>query len=346
MTTYIVRRLLQLIPTILMISVVIYALLALKPGDPIDELRFGNPGITSEDIERLKKLYGLDQPVYLRYFYWAARALQGDFGTSRSYSMPAAEYVFKYRLPNTLLLSGVALLVAFIIAIPTGIFTSLRQHSLADYSITFLNFIGVSIPIFWLGILLIYFFNVECRQCLPAGSVASFDIPFPDWDKIAAQSGGGLSTLSTYLGRLWDVIFDRIRHLVLPVAALSALQMASWTRFMRSSMLEVIHLDYVRTARSKGLQEKMVIFRHALRNAILPIITLVALSVPAAMSGAVLTETVFSWPGMGRAIFQSILENDYNVAMVALLFISILIVLFNLIADITYAFADPRIRYE
>ena len=346
MLNYLVRRLLQIIPTVFVISVIVYALLALKPGDPIDELRLGNPGITSEDLQRLRQFYGLDKPWYVRYWYWLGRAMQGDFGPSRRFGLPAAEYVFYYRLPNTLLLSVTALLIALIIAIPTGMLSALRQHTPIDYTVTFFNFLGVSIPIFWLGLILIYVFAVHFRQLLPAGGLSTPGISPPDWTVIVTQTGGGLSAVWEYLKGLWPMIMDRLRHLLLPVAALSALQMAAWTRFMRSSMLEVIHLDYIRTARAKGLQERLIIFHHALRNAILPIITLIALSIPAAMSGAVLTETVFNWPGMGRAIFEAILNNDYNVAMVSLIFISLLIVIFNLLADLAYALADPRIRYE
>ncbi|MCX8103179.1 MAG: ABC transporter permease [Candidatus Bipolaricaulota bacterium] len=346
MLSYLVRRLLQIVPTVFFISVVVYALLALKPGDPIDELRLGNPGLTSEDIQRLVKFYGLDQPWYTRYWVWLSRAVQGDFGPSRRFGMPAAEYVFRYRLPNTLLLSVTALFIALLVAIPTGIISALRQHTPLDYTVTFFNFIGVSIPIFWLGLILIYVFAVHFRQLLPAGGLSTPGISAPDWAAITAQTSNFFEAISLYISQLGPFITDRARHLILPVAALSSIQMASWTRFMRSSMLEVIHLDYVRTARAKGLQERVVIFRHALRNAIAPIITLIALSIPAAMSGAVLTETVFNWPGMGRAIFESILSNDYNVAMVSLMFISLLIVIFNLLADIAYALVDPRIRYE
>jgi peptide/nickel transport system permease protein len=346
MLGYIVRRILQIIPTLLIISVIVYGLLALKPGDPIDELRFGNSGFTPADYARLIHLYGLDQPWYIRYWYWLARAVQGDFGPSRQFGMPAAQYVFEFRLPNTLLLSGISLLVAFLIAIPTGVLSALRQHTVFDYTITFVNFIGVSIPIFWLGIMLIYLFSVEIRQFLPAGALQTPGISPPNWATIAARTGGGLDALAVYLSQLWPVIIDRVRHLILPVAALSALQMAAWTRFMRSSMLEVINLDYIRTARAKGLAERMVIMRHTLRNAILPIITLVALAIPTVMSGAVLTETVFNWPGMGRAIFEAVTRNDFNVAMVSLMFISLLILGFNLLADIVYALVDPRIRYD
>lgn len=324
MLSFLVRRLLLVIPTLFLISVVIYALLALKPGDPLDELRFGNPGFTHADYERLAKLYGLDKPWYVRYWYWLGRAVRGDFGPSRRYGLPAAEFIFRQRLPNTLLLSGLALVVAFGVAVPAGVLCALRRHSFVDYTVTTLNFLGISVPVFWLGIMLIYLFSVRLGW-LPAGSLGT--------SGLAAQGLGAY---------LWD----RVRHLILPVVTLSSIQMATWTRFMRSSMLEVIHDEYIRTARAKGLPERTIVLKHALRNAVLPIITLVALAVPGVFSGAVLTETVFNWPGMGRAIYDAILANDFNVAMVALMFISLLILVFNILADVAYALVDPRIRYD
>ncbi len=346
MFNFIVRRLLQLIPTLFVVSAIVFALLALKPGDPIDELRIGNPGFTQADYERLAKAYGLDQPWYVRYWFWLGRAIQGDFGPSRNYGRPAAEYVFNVRLPNTLVLSGISLTLALIIAIPAGVISALRKQTPIDYGITVVNFVGISIPIFWLGIILIYIFSVHFRQFLPAGSLSTPGINWPDWAAITAQTTDTGLAVSQYADKAVDYIVDRARHLVLPVVALSSLQTASWTRFMRSSMLEVIHLDYVRTARAKGVDERRVVLRHALRNAVLPIITLIALAIPAVFSGAVLTETVFNWPGMGRAIFDAILVNDLNVAMVSLMFISLLILAFNLLADIAYAMVDPRIRYD
>jgi len=322
MIAYLARRFLQVFPTLFVISLILYGLLALKPGDPIDELRRGNPGFTQEDYERLRKFYGLDKPWLVRYWRWLGRAVRGDFGISRQFGRPAAQYIFRYRFPNTLLLSGVSLLFAFLVAVPTGVISALHQHSLLDYTVTVVNFIGVSIPIFWLGIMLIYIFAVVFRGFLPAG---------------------GLTTPG--IVGTWPVIADRIRHLILPVAALSSLQLAQWTRFMRSSMLEVIKLDYVVTARAKGLTERRITYRHALRNAILPLITLIGLNIPLLFSGAILTETVFNWPGMGRAVFDAILVNDFNVAMVSLVFISLLVVAFTLVADIAYALVDPRIRY-
>jgi len=323
MATYVIRRLLQVIPTLFVISLILYGLLALKPGDPIDELRRGNPGFTQEDYDRLRRLYGLDRPWYVRYWRWLGRAVHGDFGPSRQFGRPAAAYIFKYRLPNTVLLSGLSLLLAFLVSVPAGVISALRQHTVVDYAVTVANFIGVSIPIFWLGIMLIYVFAVHFRGFLPAG---------------------GLTTPG--VTGTWATFIDRLRHLILPVIALSSLQLAQWTRFMRSSMLDVIKLDYVITARAKGLSEWRVNFHHALHNAILPLITLIGLNVPLLFSGAILTETVFNWPGMGRAIFDAILVNDFNVAMVSLMFIALLVLGFNLMADLTYALVDPRIRYD
>lgn len=322
MLTYIIRRVLQVIPTLFVISLILYGLLALKPGDPIDEMRRGNPGFTQEDYDRMREFYGLDKPWYVRYWRWLGRVVQGDFGTSRQFGRPAAQYIFRYRFPNTVLLSGLSLLTAFLVAVPAGVISALRQHTAVDYTITVVNFVGVSIPIFWLGIMLIYIFAVQLRGFLPAGGLAT---------------PGVTGT--------WPVIADRLKHLILPVTALSSLQLAQWTRFMRSSMLEVIHLDYIVTARAKGLSERRIVSGHALRNAILPLITLIGLNVPLLFSGAILTETVFNWPGMGRAIYDAILVNDFNVAMVSLMFISLLVLSFNLLADITYALVDPRIRY-
>lgn len=323
MFVYVIRRLLQVIPTLFVISLILFGLLALKPGDPIDEMRRGNPGFTQEDYDRLREFYGLDRPWYVQYWRWVGRALHGDFGISRQFGRPAAAYIFRYRLPNTVILSGLSLLLAVLISVPAGAISAIRQHTVFDYSITVVNFIGVSIPIFWLGIMLIYVFAVRFRGFLPAGGMASPGV-------VGA----------------WSVFVDRLRHLILPVITLSSVQLAQWTRFMRSSMLEVIKLDYIVTARAKGLGENAVISRHALRNSILPLITLIGLDVPLLFSGAILTETVFNWPGMGRAIFDAILVNDFNVAMVSLMFISLLVLAFNLLADLAYALADPRVRYD
>jgi len=325
-----------MIPLLFAASVVIFTLLALQPGDPLDELRQQNPRITAEQLEQLRRAYGLDQPIYVRYFKWLGRAIQGDFGQSRTYATPAAQIVFVERLPRTLILSGVALTLALLVAIPVGIFSAVRQYSWADYVITFFSFVGFSMPIFFLGILLLFLFAVwipERVSWFPQFPVQSVS----DFQRVQVLRGE-----ITFLQFVGDWAFK----LVLPVLALSTIQMAAWTRYMRASLLEVLNQDYVRTARAKGLSERIVLYKHALRNALIPIITLVGLAIPGVFGGAVITETIFSYPGMGRAIFDSLVEKDYNVAMAALAFLALLTALFNLLADLMYAVVDPRIRYS
>ena len=336
MFAYTVRRLLQMIPLLFAASVVIFTLLALQPGDPLDELRQQNPRITAEQLEQLRRAYGLDQPIYVRYFKWLGRALQGDFGQSRTYASPAGQIIFGQRLPRTLILSGAALTLALLVAIPVGIFSAVRQYSRADYAITFLSFVGFSMPIFFLGILLLFLFAVWLPERLPW---------FP---KFPVQSISDFQWSQVVSGEIsfFQFIGDWAFKLILPVLALSTIQMASWTRYMRASLLEVLNQDYVRTARSKGLGERVVLYKHALRNALIPIVTLVGLAIPGVFGGAVITETIFSYPGMGRAIFDSLVEKDYNVAMAALAFLALLTATFNLLADLMYAVVDPRIRYS
>ncbi|MFD3006002.1 ABC transporter permease [Thermus tengchongensis] len=336
MIAYTVRRLLQMVPLLLAASFAIFALLALQPGDPLDEVRMQNPRITAEELQALRRAYGLDDPIHVRYAKWLTRVLQGDLGYSRTYGVAAAEYIFEQRLPKTLLLSGISLLVALLVAIPVGVFSAVRQYTPADYIVTFLAFVGLSIPNFFLGILLLYLFSVRLPEAIPG---------FPQFPTggvpplLFEEVRQGIVSLWEYL-RLWAW------HLVLPVIVLSTGSMAEWTRFMRASLLEVLSQDYIRTARAKGLAERVVLYKHALRNALIPIVTLVGLAIPGVMSGAVLTETVFSYPGMGRAIFDALVEKDYNVAMAALAFLALMVALFNLVTDLLYAVVDPRIRYS
>ena len=325
-----------MIPLLFAASVVIFTLLALQPGDPLDELRQQTPRTTAEQLEQLRRAYGLDQPIYVRYFKWLGRALQGDFGQSRTYATPAAQIIFAERLPRTLVLSGAALLLALLVAIPVGIFSAVRQYSAADYIITFLSFVGFSMPIFFLGILLLFLFAFWLPEQIPG---------FP---KFPVQSVSDLQWYQVQTGEVsfFQYIGDWAFKLILPVLALSTIQMASWTRYMRASLLEVLNQDYIRTARAKGLGERVVLYKHALRNALIPIITLVGLAIPGVFGGAVITETIFSYPGMGRAILDSLIDKDYNVAMAALAFLAMLTALFNLLADLMYAVVDPRIRYS
>ncbi|AFZ66683.1 ABC transporter permease [Deinococcus peraridilitoris] len=330
MSIYIVRRLLQMIPLLLLISLVIFTLTALQPGDPIDQFRF-NPQTTAEDIARLRASYGLDQPIYKRYWAWLTRAVTGDLGYSQVLNQPVTQFLFEQRLPNTLLLSGVAFLVSICVAIPLGIFSALRQYSSADYFLTFMSFIGFSVPVFWLGIMLIYLFAVV----LPTATGGAISLP-----------AGGIETVGIEGSGFWIEALDRLKYLILPVFALGFIQVAAWTRFMRASMLEVINQDYVRTARAKGLSQRVVTYKHALRNAVIPIVTILGLSIPGLLGGATLTETVFIWPGMGRAIFDALVAKDYNIVMAALTFLALMTVVFTLITDLAYAIVDPRIRYS
>ncbi|WP_027882658.1 ABC transporter permease [Meiothermus rufus] len=336
MFAYTVRRLLQMIPLLFAASIVIFTLLALQPGDPLDELRQQNPRITAEQLEQLRRAYGLDQPIYVRYFKWLGRALQGDFGQSRTYATPAGHFIFGERLPRTLVLSGAALTLALLVAIPVGIFSAVRQYSRADYAITFLSFVGFSMPVFFLGILLLFLFAVWLPEKLPW---------FPKFPVQSISDYQWSQVVNREIG-FFQFIGDWAFKLTLPVLALSTIQMASWTRYMRASLLEVLNQDYIRTARAKGLGERIVLYKHALRNALIPIVTLVGLAIPGVFGGAVITETIFSYPGMGRAIFDSLIDKDYNVAMAALAFLALLTATFNLLADLMYAVVDPRIRYS
>ncbi len=335
MFTYIVRRLSQMLPLLFFASVAIFSLVALQPGDPLDALRMANPTMTQEQFEALRRGHGLDQPIYVRYFRWLGRAVQGDMGRSRTYGVPAAQFIFQERLPRTLILTITSLTIALLVAIPVGIFSAVRQYSAGDYAVTFFSFVGLSTPNFFLGILLMYLFVIYLPEtfgfrALPAGGIPNL---------MLSDLETGRVTLGEYL-RQWAT------YLVLPVFTLATGSMASWTRFMRASMLEVLNQDYVRTARSKGLNERKVLYKHALRNGLIPIVTLVGLSMPSLFNGALITETIFSYPGMGRAIFDALVNKDFNVAMAALIFIAILVVFFNLVADVMYAVVDPRIRYD
>lgn len=331
MTSYLTRRLLQMVPLVIGISIIIFLLLVAAPGDPVDLLLFGNPHITADDVVRLKHLYGLDQPLHIRYVKWVWAALQGDLGYSRTYKVPVFSLLWE-RVGNSLWLQIPAFLIALAVAVPVGITSALRQYSTLDYSATFFTFFGLSIPAFWFGIMMIYIFAVAHPwTALPALA----------WLKFPAggfSSPGVAAGLATYV--------DRVHYAVLPVLVLSLLFMASYTRYTRSSMLEVIRQDYIRTARAKGISELGVIHRHALRNALIPLVTVVALSIPALFSGAPLTETVFGWPGIGRLLVDAVLAGDFAVAQGIILFLAGSVIVFNLLADISYALLDPRIRYD
>ena len=319
MQAYIVRRLLQGIGVLLVMSFVIYGLLGLMPGDPIDLMIQADPNLTSADIARLKALYGLDRPILERYANWASAALSGDLGYSRQFSRPVLE-VLVPRLGNTLLLMGISFLLAVAIALPLGVLAASRPGSTADRIVNLFCFAGISVPPFWLALLLIMLFAVTLGW-LPAGGMAPAGMQAPGF-------------------------LDRLPYLVLPVITLTLASLAGLTRYLRASLIEAMREDYIRTARAKGAGEARVLWRHGVRNALIPVVTILALDFGTLFSGALITETMFAQTGMGKLIYDAIMNNDYNLALVGLLFATLVTLLANLAADVAYAKLDPRISYR
>ena len=328
MTKYVIRRLLGSIPLVLGIATIVFFAVNLAPGDPT--LYMVSPGMTQEVIQQMRENYGLDEPVHIRYVKWVGAMLTGDFGFSMSHSRPVLDVLLDV-LPNTLLLSACALAVAFFFGILVGTVQAVRQYSLTDSALSVVLLFFYSMPSFWLALMLILTLSLFARN------VWDWPIWFP--------ASGMVSTDYDFLSPL-EQIRDRIMHLVLPTLALALVLTAGIARYMRGSMLEVIRQDYVRTARAKGLSERSVVFKHALRNALIPIITLVGLYIPVLFSGTIFIEYIFAWPGMGRAIYDAIITRDYPLVMAGSFFFAALVVVANLVADVLYAVVDPRIRYE
>ncbi len=324
MTRYIFRRLLQAIPLLLLISIAVFALMQAIPGGPLAAYE-NNPNISPEDLMRLQEELGLNVPKWQQYLNWLGAVLRGDLGTSLVTRRPALTEIGE-RLPNTLYLSGIAFLGALLLSIPVGLVSAVRQYSWFDHAMTTLAFMGYSIPVFWFGLVLIILFNVTLKNPLTGGPL----LP-----------GGGMYTIGEDL-----TLEDRVAHLLLPASVLILHNLSYHVRYMRAGMLDVLHQDYIRTAHAKGLKERAVIMRHGFKNAILPLVTVIGLEIPGLFNGALLTETIFSWPGMGRLFFTSIERADYAVLMGVLMLSATLIVLFGLITDIVYAFLDPRIRFD
>ncbi len=324
MIKYILRRTFQALPLIFLISIIVFALLQSTPGGPLS--RFENdPTITEADLQALRLKLGLDDPLYVRYGRWLWDILHADFGESYITHQPVGEMIAE-RLPNTLRLMVPAFVLTLLLAVPIGILSAVRQYSIFDHVVTALTFAGQSIPIFWFGLLLIIFFYGKATN---------------PWTGAHLFPPGGINSLD----KPGDML-DSLWHMVLPVSMLSLAWVSWYTRFLRTSMLDVIRQDYIRTARAKGLAMVKVYLRHAFPNAIIPMITLVALDLATLFAGAVYTETIFSWPGMGRLFYQSALRRDYPVLMAVVMITAILIVFSNLLADILYAYFDPRIRYD
>ncbi|NJN19389.1 MAG: ABC transporter permease [Oscillochloris sp.] len=319
MGQYIIRRILIAIPTLLVISFVIFAVLALAPGDPLAQFAL-NPAIPESTRELIRIQFGLDQPWPVRYVRWISSLAQGDWGWSFASRSPVIDIVSQ-RIPQTLQVVGVAYLIAVMFAIPIGIISAVKQYSIFDQVATMGAFIGFSVPSFFTGLLLILIFAVNLKW-FP--TVYSTTLQVTDWDTLGQQ----------------------VRQMVLPVTVLVVQQTAALTRFMRSSMLENLPLDYVRTARAKGLADQIVVLRHVLRNSMIPVVTLVALGIPTIFAGAIITENLFRVNGLGALLITSIQNSDTPVVMALTFIFACLTVLFNLIADILYGVLDPRVRYS
>lgn len=311
-----IDRLLQSILVIFILSFLIYGMIGLMPGDPIDAMVASDPNLSQADGERMKERLGLNQPLLQRYYAWLSQAVTGDLGYSRLYSQPVLETVGP-RLKATGILLGASLILSLAIAIPIGVIAAARPHSFLDYGVNLFCFAGVSAPPFWLALLAIILFAVTWG-ILPASG--------------QAPEGAGILTI--------------LKHTVLPVGTLTLASVGGFIRYMRGAMLETMRRDYIRTARAKGAGKTRVLIAHALRNALLPLVTIVALSFGTLFSGALITETMFSWPGMGKTIYDAILGNDYNLALVGLLLASIMTIAGNVLADLLYALLDPRVDYK
>lgn len=340
MTTYILRRFIYAIPLLIVISMIVFALISLAPGGPMAAFE-ENPNLTPEDMVRLEQELGLNQPLHVRYLKWASRIVVGDWGYSNVTHHQVLQDIGD-RLPNTLQLMLVAFLLTLTISIPIGIFSALHQYSLFDHIATFMAFVGQAIPIFWFGLILIIIFNVWLNNPVSPSTGFAWSHLTQCHDCAPLLPGGGMLPY----GVDNPTLAERVQHMILPVIMLALFSTGTYTRYMRGQMLEVVHQDYIRTARAKGLDERNVIVRHALKNAITPLITIIALDLPGLFSGALFTETIFSWPGMGRLFFRSAQRADYPLLMGIVMINAVLIIVFNLLADLGYAYLDPRVRYD
>lgn len=321
MTLYLLRRVIGLIPVFFGITVISFIIIHLAPGKPTDIQASMNPKVSYEARMRLEKLYGLDKPIYVRYADWLRRILVLDFGASYVDSRPVASKIAE-RIPVTLLINVSTMILMLAIGIPLGVLSAVRRGTFADKVTTVVSFIGFSVPEFWLALLCMSLFGITLHW-LPISGIKSLDFE--------------------YMG-YFDKIFDVVRHLALPVAIAAFGGLAGISRYMRSSMIGVIDQDYIRTARAKGLKESVIIYKHALKNALLPVITILGLSIPGLIGGAVIFESIFAIPGMGRLFYESVMARDYPTIMGVLSIGAILTLIGNLIADIAYFYADPRIR--
>jgi len=322
MLRFIVRRLLVMIPLLIAMTFLVFAIVNLGPGSPLDQYQ-ESPRMSREDLQRIEANLGLDRPWPERYLLWLGNFVQGDLGYSFINGASVTDIIVAV-LPNTLLLTGAATVLALLFAVPLGILAAVHRNSWFDNLVYFVATAMSSVPTFWLGFMLIILFGLQFRQ----------------WGLPSLPVGG------TYDYRDGGDLLDRLRHLILPAVSLAVLTMSSWMLYIRSQMLEVIRQDYIRTARAKGLRENATIYQHAFRNALIPLVTLVGLSLPDLFGGAFIIETIFAWNGMGRVAVNAATNADYTVIMGAFLLTAVLTLLGNLIADVVYAVVDPRIRFD
>lgn len=319
MKKYVIKRLIQSIPILLGITIMTFAIMQLAPGNPMETMI--NPKISPAEMQEMRESMGLNDPVHVQYFNWMKEILQGNLGYTVKTGQPVSELILE-RLPATLLLTGSAFVMAFVIGIPLGVYSATHRYKAGDYFLTVFSFIGISIPSFFLGLGMIFIFALKLGW-LP--------------------TSGMLTMGADYTG--FALAGDYFKHVIMPATVLALPTIAVVMRFTRSSMLEVLNQDYIRTADAKGLDKNKVYLKHALRNALIPVITIFGLSIPFLFGGAYITEYIFNWPGMGSLGIQSIVAREYPVIMALNLFTSVLVMSGNLIADIMYAWADPRIRY-
>jgi len=327
------RRIIEAIPVVFGVSVLVFMLIHFIPGDPA--IAILGERATEENIQAMRERLGLNEPLYEQYIIWVGNMVQGDLGNTVRGNIPIKNEIAD-RFPATIELSLAALTIAVLLGVPIGIVSAIKRNSLIDTASMFLALFGVSIPIFVLGLLLIFLIGVEFRWLPFVGRLGSTH---------QINTVTGLHTIDALIARDWGALRDAVEHLILPSITLATIPMAIIARITRSSMLEVLNQDYIRTAYAKGLRSWRVIMRHGFRNALLPIITIIGLQLGTLLSGAVLTETIFSWPGVGKWLFDSIIARDYPIVQAMTLIIAMIYIVVNMAVDIFYAVVDPRIRY-
>lgn len=321
MLKYIFKKIIKMIPLLLILSAILFGIMDFIPGDFVDK-KAATSNMSEEKVEKLKEIYGLDKPVTVRYGRWLKNAIHGDFDDSLKFQKPVTEVLGDY-VWNSFILAFTSFVLTLLIAIPVGVISAVKQYSIFDKAATVLTFIGNSFPSFFLAIILMKIFAVDLN-ILPISNMKS------------------VGSTETGIANVLDII----KHMVLPVLTLTIINIGSYVRYVRTSMLEVINQDYIRTARAKGLKEKVVIYKHGLRNALIPIVTFIGMQIPTLFAGAIITETVFAWPGIGKVAYDAIGNIDYTLLMGFNLFIGLLTILGNVISDILYSIVDPRIKLK